>query len=202
MRSRSSLEQEAAQAEFKLQGNPVVPIRSPRLRDVERELFSAEDVVRIVVAQPELRDRVALKLLFLLGLRKGELAAIRYRDFNLGRRACACTARAARSATRRSRRRGALPGHRQALAPARRPPARPGHGKAAQRDRGCPAKTPERRSPSELDVDDAVPRPSAKLVRRRARRPIRRASRRRGLPRPLRRRGLGSRDRSGAASRR
>lgn len=75
-----------AQAEFKLQGNPVVPIRSPRLRDVERELFSADDVVRIVAAQPELRDRVALKLLFLMGLRKGELAAIRFRDFDLGRR--------------------------------------------------------------------------------------------------------------------
>ncbi len=66
--------------------NPVVPIRSPRLRDVERELFSAEDVARIVAAQPELRDRVALKLLFLMGLRKGELAATRYRDFDLGRR--------------------------------------------------------------------------------------------------------------------
>ena len=75
-----------AQAEFKLHGNPVVPIRSPRLRDVERELFSAEDVARIVESQPELRDRVALKLLFLMGLRKGELAATRYRDFDLGRR--------------------------------------------------------------------------------------------------------------------
>ena len=75
-----------AQAEFKLHGNPVVPIRSPRLRDVERELFSAEDVARIVAVQPELRDRVALKLLFLMGLRKGELAATRYRDFDLGRR--------------------------------------------------------------------------------------------------------------------
>jgi integrase len=75
-----------AQAEFKLQGNPVVPIRSPRLRDVERELFSAEDVAGIVAAQPELRDRFALKLLFLMGLRKGELAAIPYPDFDLGRR--------------------------------------------------------------------------------------------------------------------
>jgi hypothetical protein len=37
-----------AQAEFELEGNPVVAIRSPRLRDVERELFSAEDVARIV----------------------------------------------------------------------------------------------------------------------------------------------------------
>ncbi len=71
---------------LRVHGNPVVPIRSPRLRDVERELFSADDVVRIVAAQPELRDRVALKLLFLMGLRKGELAAIRYRDFDLGRR--------------------------------------------------------------------------------------------------------------------
>jgi integrase len=75
-----------AQAEFKLHRNPVVPIRSPRLRDVERELFSAEDVARIVAAQPELRDRVALKFLFLMGLREGELAAICYRDFDLGRR--------------------------------------------------------------------------------------------------------------------
>ena len=57
-----------AQAEFKLHGNPVVPIRSPRLRDVERELFSAEDIARIIGVQPELRDRVALKLLFLMGL--------------------------------------------------------------------------------------------------------------------------------------
>jgi len=74
------------QAEFKLHGNPVVPIRSPRLRDVECELFSAGDVVRIVNVQPELHDRVALKLLFLMGLRKGELAVIRYRDFDLARR--------------------------------------------------------------------------------------------------------------------
>jgi integrase/recombinase XerC len=75
-----------AQAEFKLHGNPVVPIRSPRLRDVERELFSAEDIVRVIAAQPELRDRVALKLVFLMGLRKGELAAVRFQDFDLGRR--------------------------------------------------------------------------------------------------------------------
>jgi integrase len=34
----------------------------------------------------ELRDRVALKLLFLMGIRKGELAAIRFKDFDLGRR--------------------------------------------------------------------------------------------------------------------
>jgi integrase/recombinase XerC len=75
-----------AQAEFKLHGNPVVPIRSPRLRDIERELFSTDEVATIIAGQPELRDRVALKLLFLMGLRKSELASTRCRDFDLGRR--------------------------------------------------------------------------------------------------------------------
>jgi integrase len=75
-----------AQAEFKVHGNPVTAIRTPRLRDVERELFASEDVTRIIGAQEDPRDRVALKLMFLMGLRKGELAAIRYRDFDLGRR--------------------------------------------------------------------------------------------------------------------
>src|SRR3954468_11345361 len=75
-----------AQAEYKLHGNPVVPIRSPRLRDVERELFSTKEIAAIIDAQQELRDRVALKLLFLMGLRKGELAAARFKDFDLGRR--------------------------------------------------------------------------------------------------------------------
>lgn len=75
-----------AQSEFKLHGNPVAAIRSPRLRDVERDLFAGDEMATIVAAQPELRDRVALKLLFLIGLRKGKLAAVRYRDFDLGRR--------------------------------------------------------------------------------------------------------------------
>jgi integrase len=75
-----------AQAEFKLHGNPVGAIRTPRLRDVERELFSADEVTAVIAAQEELRDRVALKLLFLMGLRKGELAAVRFRDFDLGQR--------------------------------------------------------------------------------------------------------------------
>jgi integrase len=75
-----------AQAEFKLHGNPVVAIRTPRLRDVERELFSVEEIALVIAAQDELRDRVALKLLFFMGLRKGELAAVRFKDFDLGRR--------------------------------------------------------------------------------------------------------------------
>jgi integrase len=106
-----------AQAEFKLQGNPVVPIRSPRLRDVERELFSGDDVVRIVAAQPELRDRVALKLLFLMGLRKGELAAIRYRDFDLGRRRLTRARQGRQDPSHADPDRGAPRGNRGTLAP-------------------------------------------------------------------------------------
>lgn len=75
-----------AEGEFKLHGNPVAAIRAPKLRDVERELFSADELALIVAAQPEPRDRVALRLLFLMGLRKGELAAMQLRDFDLGRR--------------------------------------------------------------------------------------------------------------------
>jgi integrase len=75
-----------AQAEFKLHGNPVIAIRTPRLRDVERDLFSNEEMATIIAAQPELRDRVALKLLLMTGLRKGELASVQFRDFDLGRR--------------------------------------------------------------------------------------------------------------------
>ena len=92
-----------AQAEFKLQGNPVAAIRSPRLRDVERELFSAEDVARVVAAQPELRDRVALKLLFLMGLRKGSSRRSATAISTSGAGGLASTGRAARSGTRRSR---------------------------------------------------------------------------------------------------
>ncbi len=75
-----------AQGEFKLHGNPVVPIRAPKQRDVERELFDREVVERIVASQPELADRVAVKVLFMCGIRKGSLARIQLRDFDLGRR--------------------------------------------------------------------------------------------------------------------
>jgi integrase len=75
-----------AQGEFKIQGNPVVAIRVPKQRDPERELFDREVIEQIITAQIELRDRVALKLLFMCGIRKGSLAKIRLRDFDLGRR--------------------------------------------------------------------------------------------------------------------
>lgn len=75
-----------AQGEFKIQGNPVVAIRVPKQRDPERELFDRDIIEQIIAAQDELRDRVALKLLFMCGIRKGSLAKIQLRDFDLGRR--------------------------------------------------------------------------------------------------------------------
>jgi integrase len=75
-----------AQGEFRIHGNPVVAIRVPKLRDPERDLFDRETIEQIVAAQTELRDRVALKLLFMCGIRKGSLAKIQLRDFDLGRR--------------------------------------------------------------------------------------------------------------------
>jgi integrase/recombinase XerD len=75
-----------AQGEFKLQGNPVTAIRTPRVRDPERPTFTEDDQIAVIAAQEGLRDRVAVKLLLLMGLRKGELAAIQLRDFDLGHR--------------------------------------------------------------------------------------------------------------------
>jgi integrase len=43
-------------------------------------------VVLLIAAQARRRDRVALELLFRLGLRKGELQGVRFRDFDHARR--------------------------------------------------------------------------------------------------------------------
>jgi integrase/recombinase XerC len=75
-----------ANGEFKLRGNPVTPIRSPKLRDPERALLTTDDAVLLVESASELRDRVALMLLLTLALRKGELSRIQFKHFDLGRR--------------------------------------------------------------------------------------------------------------------
>jgi integrase len=75
-----------AAGEFKIHGNPVVPIPRPRVRDPERPLFSEEEKQAIIDAQETQRDRIAVKLLLHMGLRKSELANVRFGDFDLGRR--------------------------------------------------------------------------------------------------------------------
>lgn len=67
----------------RVQANPVRRIDRPRRRGVERHAHSPERIRRIIDAQPELRDRVAIALLARLGLRKNELRTLRWRDIDL-----------------------------------------------------------------------------------------------------------------------
>jgi integrase len=62
-----------------------VPIFRPRKRDVARGTFTEGDVRKLLAAQPRQRDRVALLLLFRLGLRKSELIRVQFKHYD-GRR--------------------------------------------------------------------------------------------------------------------
>src|SRR5581483_3692957 len=72
--------------EGKLHGDPTAPMRSPKRRGIERDTFAPENVLRLILAQPRLRDRIALMLLFRLALRKSELAAVQFKHFGHDRR--------------------------------------------------------------------------------------------------------------------
>lgn len=65
-----------------LHGDPTLPVERAKARGVHRETFST-DVCRALLADnPDLRDRVALRLLLDYGLRKGSLRAVQYRHFD------------------------------------------------------------------------------------------------------------------------
>jgi integrase len=65
-----------------LSANPALPIFRPRKRDVSRGTFTEGDVRKLLAAQPRLGDRVALLLLFRLGLRKSELARVQFTHYD------------------------------------------------------------------------------------------------------------------------
>jgi site-specific recombinase XerD len=65
-----------------LSGNPALLIFRPRRREVARGTFTEGDVRKLLAAQPRLRDRVALLLLFRLGLRKSELARVQFKYYD------------------------------------------------------------------------------------------------------------------------
>jgi integrase/recombinase XerD len=65
-----------------LSGNAALPIFRPRKRDVSRGTFTEGDVRKLLAAQPRQRDRVALLLLFRLGLRKGELSRVQFAHYD------------------------------------------------------------------------------------------------------------------------
>ena len=68
--------------EAKLTANPAAPIFRPRKREVARGTFTPKDAAKTVASQPRLRDRVALLLLFKLGLRKSELARVQFKHYD------------------------------------------------------------------------------------------------------------------------
>lgn len=68
-----------------MHADPTVPILRPRQRKPRTTTFAVGLPERIIRAQPRTRDRLALGLLFYLGIRKGELRGIRFRDFDYGR---------------------------------------------------------------------------------------------------------------------
>jgi integrase len=68
--------------EAKLSGNPALAIVRPRKREVARGTFTAGDVRKLIAAQPRQRDRVAVLLLFRLGLRKGELCRVQFAHYD------------------------------------------------------------------------------------------------------------------------
>ena len=66
-----------------LAGDPTAAITSPRRRGTERRAHSQDLVRLLVLAQDDLRDQVALRLLAQLGLRKNELRLVQYRHIDL-----------------------------------------------------------------------------------------------------------------------
>jgi len=65
-----------------MRGNPTDGIERAKPRQPHRTTFSADDRRRIIAEQDSLRDRLALRLLFDYGLRKGALQRIQFRHFD------------------------------------------------------------------------------------------------------------------------
>lgn len=66
----------------KMRGNPCDPIEPAKARQVYRTTFSPDQRRAIVAAAENLRDRLALRLLFDYGLRQGSLRAVQFKHFD------------------------------------------------------------------------------------------------------------------------
>ena len=66
----------------RLQGDPTTPIERAKARGVHRTTFTPDQRRAIVASQPELRDRIALRLLLDYALRKGSLQHVRFQHFD------------------------------------------------------------------------------------------------------------------------
>ncbi len=71
--------------EGRMAQNPIVKLKGPKVRNRERQAYKPDAIHALIVAQPSLRDQIALQLLGRLALRKNELRLLKLRDFDLAR---------------------------------------------------------------------------------------------------------------------
>lgn len=67
-------------------GNPARMLASPKKRGVKREPFGKSLVDRVIAGQDYLGDKLGVILILLYGLRRAEIAGVRFRDFDFERR--------------------------------------------------------------------------------------------------------------------
>lgn len=67
-------------------GNPSRALAAPKPRDPERRLFSRTFVERVIAEQTYAADRIGVRLILQYGIRRGELAAIRFKHFDFERK--------------------------------------------------------------------------------------------------------------------
>jgi integrase/recombinase XerC len=72
-------------------GNPARALASPKRRGVRREPFSGGLVSRVLASQDYLADKLGCWLILVYALRRAELAAVRFRDFDFERRTLTVT---------------------------------------------------------------------------------------------------------------
>ncbi len=66
----------------RLHGDPTTPIDRARSRAVYRTVFTIDQRRALLAENPDLRDRLALRLLLDYGLRKGSLKAVKFQHFD------------------------------------------------------------------------------------------------------------------------
>jgi integrase len=69
-----------------IRGNPSRAMSAPKGRGVKREPFADSLVEKVVAAQTYLADSLGVRLVLQYGVRRGELADVRFRDFDFERR--------------------------------------------------------------------------------------------------------------------
>jgi site-specific recombinase XerD len=72
--------------EGRLHGNPARALAAPRKRGVKREPFAQNMVDKVVSSQRYLGDRLGCSLILFYALRRAEIAAVKFRDFDFERR--------------------------------------------------------------------------------------------------------------------